>query len=142
MSADGNGLSDGSTSYGTLFASRNARAVPSLIAKFAFCGNLPVRRIRPQPPVVHRELLRLNFDAPPHPFGGVDGAYNCDIGGSTLTIVSRMERRFSPIGMEFAWPSFDVDSKREPTMQTIVIYITPPILFYFGLGLSSLFFSN
>ncbi len=53
-----------------------------------------------------------------------------------------MERRFSPIGMEFAWPSFDVDSKREPTMQTIVIYITLPILFFFGLGLASLFFSN
>ncbi len=52
-----------------------------------------------------------------------------------------MERRFSPIGMEFAWPSFDVDSKREPTMQTtVMIYFIPPILF--GLGLASLFFSN
>ncbi len=56
--------------------------------------------------------------------------------------MGRMERRFSPVGMEFAWLSFDVESKREPTMPTIVIYITPPILFYFGLGLASLFFSN
>ncbi len=83
-----------------------------------------------------------------HPFWGVGGDYNCDIGGSALTIVGRMERRFSPVGMEFARLSFDVDSKREPTMKTIVrrtlisgfalLIFVPAILF--GLGLASLFY--
>ena len=68
-----------------------------------FCGNLPVRRTRPQSPVVHREWLRLNYDAPPHPFGGVDGAYNCDIGGSALTIVGRMNGCVNWVGTELAY---------------------------------------
>jgi len=44
MSAVGMILSDLAVSYGTSCASRNARAVPSLMAKFTFWGSRPVRR--------------------------------------------------------------------------------------------------
>ncbi len=37
-------LTDLAVLYGTSCASRNARAAPSLMAKFTFCGSLPVRR--------------------------------------------------------------------------------------------------